>query len=192
MEIVGEAGVCYTSIYLVVIQQAMTAHQGIQEVWKGSLGCIPGGTHRKATHTGEGEAGWRREGALRLQLGGSGWQERNLGHGSARSQHEMGPSQQGGQCWEEGWVPRSAPRTRRGHEEASSPRLDSKLLGAGDGPALCSTCCPAGQMLCLSADFVISPVDAIITLIPTTTLQNPAQCTSISFLLCHLDKNTSS
>lgn len=70
MEIVGEAGVCYTSNYLLVIQQAMSAHQGMQEVRKGSLGCIPGGTHRMATQTGEGEAGWRREGALRLQLGG--------------------------------------------------------------------------------------------------------------------------
>lgn len=52
--------------YLVVIQQVTTACLGMQEPQKGSLGCIPGGTHRKGTHKEE-EAwvGWGYEGASR-------------------------------------------------------------------------------------------------------------------------------
>lgn len=105
MEIDGEAGVHQAFISLVVIRQATTARPGMQEAWKGSLGCIPGGTCRKGTCVGE-------EGRLGVGRGPrdhgwevrSGWQERNPGHSSARSQCEMGPAQQGGRwtagCWE--------------------------------------------------------------------------------------------
>lgn len=99
MEINGEAGVHHAFISLVVIRQATTARPGMQEAWKGSLGCIPGGTCRKGTCVGE-------EGRLGVGRGPrdhgwevrSGWREKNPGHSSARSQCEMGPAQQGGQC----------------------------------------------------------------------------------------------
>lgn len=98
-EIDGEVGVHHALIYLVVIQQATTARPGMQEARKGSLGCIPGGTHRKGTCAGEdGWVGWGWEGPRVGSLGvRSGRQERNTDHSSARSQCEMGPAQQSGQ-----------------------------------------------------------------------------------------------
>ena len=100
----------------VVIQQATAACPGRQEARKGSLVCIPGGTHRKGAHKGEeGRMGWGSEGGPRGRSWEvrSGRRERSPGHSSVRSQGEMGPAWQVGQCRGAG----TAPRTRRGHAE---------------------------------------------------------------------------